>query len=101
VNGFKLSPVVGQWMVQFILTGMKPEDMQHFSFDRFTGGKEIRPAIHREFWGEPDKPVRNASFHLFVYCVVTRFVTSLPYDVFTTKEKKLNAFRHRSRREIP
>ncbi len=42
-HGFKLSPVVGQWMAQLILTGTKPEDMQHFAFDRFTNGKEIRP----------------------------------------------------------
>jgi glycine/D-amino acid oxidase-like deaminating enzyme len=42
-HGFKLSPVVGQWMAQFILTGSKADDMQHFAFDRFTGGREIRP----------------------------------------------------------
>ena len=43
-HGFKLSPIVGQWMAQLILTGTKPEDMQHFAFDRFTNGKEIRPS---------------------------------------------------------
>jgi sarcosine oxidase, subunit beta len=43
MNGFKLSPIVGQWMAQIILTGAKPEDMQHFTFDRFSAGKEIRP----------------------------------------------------------
>jgi glycine/D-amino acid oxidase-like deaminating enzyme len=42
-HGFKLSPLVGQWMAQLILSGTKPEDMQHFAFDRFTNGKEIRP----------------------------------------------------------
>lgn len=42
-HGFKLSPVVGQWMAQFVLTGKKPEDIQHFAFDRFATGKEIRP----------------------------------------------------------
>jgi sarcosine oxidase subunit beta len=42
-HGFKLSPAVGQWMAQFILTGTKPDDMHHFAFDRFTQGKEIHP----------------------------------------------------------
>lgn len=42
-HGFKLSPGVGQWMAQLILTGTKPGDMQHFAFDRFTGGREISP----------------------------------------------------------
>ncbi len=42
-HGFKLSPIIGQWMAQLILTGAKPEDMQHFAFDRFIKGKEIRP----------------------------------------------------------
>ena len=42
-HGFKLSPSVGQWMAQFVLTGSKPQDMQHFTFDRFASGKEIRP----------------------------------------------------------
>jgi len=42
-HGFKLSPSVGQWMAQFILTGSKPDDMQHFAFDRFIHGLEIRP----------------------------------------------------------
>ncbi len=42
-HGFKLSPIVGEWMAQLILTGMKPDDMQHFAFDRFSQGKEIRP----------------------------------------------------------
>ena len=42
-HGFKLSPLVGQWMAQLMLTGAKPEDMQHFAFDRFIKGKEIRP----------------------------------------------------------
>ena len=42
-HGFKLSPSVGQWMAQFILTGKKPGDMQHFAYDRFNSGREIRP----------------------------------------------------------
>ena len=42
-HGFKLSPVVGQWMAQYILTGEKPADMEPFAFDRFVQGKEIRP----------------------------------------------------------
>ncbi|HET8851055.1 MAG TPA: FAD-binding oxidoreductase [Ktedonobacteraceae bacterium] len=42
-HGFKLSPIVGQWMAQFILTGQKPDDMHYFAYDRFTRGKEIRP----------------------------------------------------------
>lgn len=42
-HGFKLSPLVGQWMAQLILSGTKPEDMQHFAYDRFAEGKEIRP----------------------------------------------------------
>lgn len=42
-HGFKLSPIVGQWMAQYILTGNKPDDMQHFSLDRFTKDREIRP----------------------------------------------------------
>ncbi len=42
-HGFKLSPTVGQWMAQLVLTGTKPDDMQHFTFDRFAKGKEIRP----------------------------------------------------------
>jgi sarcosine oxidase subunit beta len=42
-HGFKLSPSIGQWMAQLILTGTKPDDMRHFVFDRFTQGREIRP----------------------------------------------------------
>jgi len=42
-HGFKLSPIVGQCMAQLILTGSKPDDMQHFTYDRFTQGREIRP----------------------------------------------------------
>lgn len=42
-HGFKLSPIVGQWMAAFILTGQKPADMHHFALDRFAQGKEIRP----------------------------------------------------------
>ena len=42
-HGFKLSPIVGEWMAQFILTGNKPDDLQYFAYDRFAEGKEIRP----------------------------------------------------------
>ena len=42
-HGFKLSPIVGQWMAQLILTGQKPADMLHFAYNRFAQGKEIRP----------------------------------------------------------
>jgi sarcosine oxidase, subunit beta len=42
-HGFKLSPLVGQWMAHFILTGQKPADMEHFAYERFAQGKEIRP----------------------------------------------------------
>jgi sarcosine oxidase subunit beta len=42
-HGFKLSPTVGQWMAQLILTGKKAADMEHFAFDRFADGREIRP----------------------------------------------------------
>ena len=42
-HGFKLSPIIGRWMAQYILTGAKPDDMQHFAFDRFAQGQEIRP----------------------------------------------------------
>lgn len=45
-HGFKLSPVIGQWMAQLILTGNKPDDMQHFAFDRFAQGKGIHPRYH-------------------------------------------------------
>lgn len=42
-HGFKLSPVVGQWMAQLITTGQKPADMLPFAYDRFTTGQEIAP----------------------------------------------------------
>lgn len=42
-HGFKLSPVVGRWMARLILTGEKPDDMQHFAFDRFSQGRKIVP----------------------------------------------------------
>lgn len=45
-HGFKLSPIIGQWMAQLILTGNKHDDMQHFAFDRFAQGKEIHPRYH-------------------------------------------------------
>lgn len=42
-HGFKLSPVVGRWMAEFVLSGQKPVDMQPLNFARFTTGQEIRP----------------------------------------------------------
>jgi sarcosine oxidase subunit beta len=42
-HGFKLSPIVGSWMAQYILSGEKPTDMQPFAFARFARGAEIRP----------------------------------------------------------
>jgi sarcosine oxidase subunit beta len=42
-HGFKLSPVVGQWMADLVLQGQKPADMAPFVFDRFSQGKEIKP----------------------------------------------------------
>jgi len=42
-HGFKLSPIVGQWMAQLITTGQKPADMQHFAYERFTNGQQIAP----------------------------------------------------------
>ena len=43
-HGFKLSPVVGRWMADFVLGGQKPADMQPLNFARFTNGQEIRPS---------------------------------------------------------
>lgn len=42
-HGFKLSPLVGQWMAEFVLTDQKPADMQPLNFARFTTGQHIRP----------------------------------------------------------
>lgn len=42
-HGFKLSPIVGSWMADFVFTGHKPSDMQALNFARFTTGQEIRP----------------------------------------------------------
>lgn len=42
-HGFKLSPIIGAWMAQFVLTGEKPADMEPFAFERFVQGKEIHP----------------------------------------------------------
>lgn len=42
-HGFKLSPIIGAWMAQFVLTGEKPADMEPFAFERFAQGKEIHP----------------------------------------------------------
>lgn len=43
-HGFKLSPIVGQWMANFVLSGQKPADMGLLNFERFTNGQEIRPS---------------------------------------------------------
>lgn len=42
-HGFKLSPSVGQWMAQLIMTGTGPTDMGRFAYERFTRGEEIHP----------------------------------------------------------
>jgi sarcosine oxidase subunit beta len=42
-HGFKLSPLVGAWMAQSLLSGEQPADMQPFALERFAQGKEIRP----------------------------------------------------------
>lgn len=42
-HGFKLSPVVGQWMSEFVLTGHKADDMHHLHFSRFASGQHILP----------------------------------------------------------
>lgn len=41
-HGFKLSPLVGQWMAEFVLTGQKAVDMQPLNFARFSSGQQIR-----------------------------------------------------------
>lgn len=42
-HGFKLSPSIGQCMAQLITTGQEPQDIQHFAYERFARGQEIRP----------------------------------------------------------
>jgi sarcosine oxidase subunit beta len=42
-HGFKLSPIIGQWMAQLLLTGQAPADMHHFSYERFAQGQQIQP----------------------------------------------------------
>jgi sarcosine oxidase, subunit beta len=42
-HGFKLSPVIGQWMAKCVCNGQMPEDMQHFTYERFHEGREIHP----------------------------------------------------------
>jgi sarcosine oxidase subunit beta len=42
-HGFKLSPIVGKWMADLVLSGQKPADMQPLNFERFTNGQGIRP----------------------------------------------------------
>jgi len=45
-HGFKLSPVVGQWMSELVLSGQKPLDMQPLNFARFSQGQEIHPSYN-------------------------------------------------------
>jgi sarcosine oxidase, subunit beta len=40
-HGFKLSPLVGQWMARLITTGETPDDMRPFAFERFEKGEPI------------------------------------------------------------
>lgn len=40
-HGFKLSPTIGRWMAQLVLTNESPADMQYFAYERFEQGKEI------------------------------------------------------------
>ena len=40
-HGFKLSPCIGRWMAQLVLTSESPADMQYFAYERFEQGKEI------------------------------------------------------------
>ncbi len=40
-HGFKLSPIIGQWMARLITTGETPDDMRPFAFERFEKGKPI------------------------------------------------------------
>jgi len=42
-HGFKLSPLVGSWMADFVLTGQKAVDMQSLHFARFANQQEIKP----------------------------------------------------------
>ena len=42
-HGFKLSPVIGEWMARLILSGTKANDMQPFAYNRFEQGQEIQP----------------------------------------------------------
>lgn len=42
-HGFKLSPVVGQWIAQLVTTGTAPADMLYFTSERFSRKQEIRP----------------------------------------------------------
>ena len=40
-HGFKLSPCIGRWIAQLVLTGEGPADMQYFGYERFEQGKEL------------------------------------------------------------
>ncbi|MBO0779272.1 MAG: FAD-binding oxidoreductase, partial [Ktedonobacteraceae bacterium] len=42
-HGFKLSPTIGAWLAETILSGSTPADMQHFAYERFAQGKFIQP----------------------------------------------------------
>ena len=41
-HGFKLSPTIGRWMAQLVLAGEGPADMEHFAYERFEQGREMR-----------------------------------------------------------
>lgn len=43
-HGFKLSPMVGQWMAQLITTGQTADDMRPFAYERFQQGHAIQPS---------------------------------------------------------
>ena len=46
-HGFKLSPSVGQWMTQFILTGEKPADLQRLPMTVSRKARRYVHATHR------------------------------------------------------
>nr|BBH91292.1 oxidoreductase [Thermosporothrix sp. COM3] len=42
-HGFKLSPIVGQWMAALVRGDTLPADLLHFDIQRFQQGRTIRP----------------------------------------------------------
>jgi sarcosine oxidase subunit beta len=40
-HGFKLSPTIGRWTAQLVLTDESPVDMQYFAYERFEQGKQM------------------------------------------------------------